>query len=1073
MRRDLTQKSEFEARHQAALAAVKLDVTNLQKRAKTYLDSFIKQYKAVKDADVLCDVQRQCVGAVGNLVAGSIDSIISSLYLLPADRHRLIELACEQWTDRILPKILNDQLFKGQVYEMNQQPGEFLAPMLQAQAHGLVPVFAFMSKGIILKFIEDEQFDLAKLTKDEQRLIKKCLGYYLKLVRQNERLVKDSSIRHYPFEQRAHWWRILYEIDPSYKELKWFEQDGRVYPFPEWWERSTGLSDRWARYVELDYNSDYKSFYLSQHEQLARDLQAYVDKSAFSRLDEFDYQQLMRCIKARLSQAVRASAAESQAPIFDKDLLQLRTIGQNCIICFADTFHDDSEFYQDADNHDGVDLLKRDLSYLTGLITKQGGIAWPAEYWSENISIAAVWQQVYHSLGFEAYEEFVLSNHPLVTRHLMWSNFELRWERQYPSDGGVLDDDAKKSLAQDFRAIVDAIISRLKQRQDHAEAILIDYRHILETYVGYYPDADITQLLENSDQYLQPDPLAKAWVTALCEADRADEFYKDTSIVSGLTPENYRTHSHDLKAMMAEGALIVLKAHDRKHLMLSTVQRPQLVGVLTTFMGTSFTKNLMNGVDIRQLKIDVSTYLTALKADNTQDSWLQQANARLLRMHGGFIYRLAHDAWVDQALSLSFYQQLSSQSKRLIAQLICDRLNLYYDDLERGYTVVSYQDHDRRAWLDIAFNFIKAYRFISDGDDQLAKRLKTIILKLNVGGSHTNKRPRVTRLSFLNANTESYGQRCQQWYGSEQFLGISIKNFTRLSGIKEVDDFADLGRHFKRVVNASLDAELVLLRDDAVNLEKLHEALGKIVTKERVNQWYVEAISEKMMMNALGVDMVSTWLLEDIIIDQFMTMTPFMIPNFIQNSPFYAASLINLLVSEELNSDSPICLVALLVLNQLGDCERHAVDSLLDAAKRFPGFEQYFSSLSLGSVSSRISYVIEAWDSLLREYDYQAERLKNVLLDFGVDVDLLGLSASFESLVLDLNSQVKQADYVSKLKKLVGVTTIDEEWASLAVRWGGASSAASGGVFSQTHAKTGKLDDSVDAARPGNQACCA
>lgn len=1053
MRRDLTQSAEFEEKRHIALTSVKADVLNLKKRADTYLELFKSKYSSTKDKAELQVVQCQCVGAVGNLVSGSIDSIISSLYLLPADRHTLIELACEQWTDHILPKILNDPLFKGQVYEMNQQPGEFLVPMLQAQAHGLVPVFAFMSKDIILSFIEDEQFDLAKLTKNEQHLIKRCLGYYLKLVRQNERLVKDSSIRHYPFERRARWWRILYEIDPRHKELKWFEQDGRVYPFPDWWEHSTSLSDRWARYVELEYDNDYEAFYLSQHEQLAGDLQAYVDRSAFSRLDEFDYQQLMRCIKARLSQAVRASAVESQVSILDENLLLLRTIGQNCIICFADTFHDENEFYQDTDNRDGVDLLKRDLSYLTGLITRQGRVEWPAEYWSEKISIAAVWQQVYHPLGFESYERFVLSNHPLVTEHLIWGNFEARWERQYPCDGGALESDAKKSLAQDFRAIVDAIMSRLKQREDLAEFIRIDYRHILETYVGRYPDANITQLLEHSDQYLQPDPLAKAWVTSLCEAGRADVFYRDPDVISELTPENYRTHSHDLKAMMVEGVLVVLKAHDNGHLVLSQTKRQQLVDVLTDFMVTTFTKNLMNGIDIKGLKVEASTYLAQLKSDGTQDDWLLQANARLLRMHSEFVYRLAHDEWVDQALSLSFYQQLSSQSKHLIAQLICYRLNSYYDDLEQGYAVVSYQDHDRRAWLDIAFDFIKTCRFLSGADDQLIERLKTIILRLNAAGSHIYKRPRVTRLSFLNAHTQSYSQRCQQWHCSEQFLVIALKNFGRLSGIKETDDFADLGQHFKRVVNASLDAELVLLRDDAVNLEKLDAELGEIVSKKRVNQWYVEAVSEKMMVNALGVDVVSTWLLKDDVIDQFMLMMPFIAPSSIQNASFYAACLINLLVNEAVDPGAPVCLVALLVLNQLrGNAER-VFDGVLEAAKQFPGFEQYFSSLSLESVSTHVSHIAKVWDILLSKYDYESERLKNVLLDFGVDVDLLGLSASFESLVLNLNNQVKQADYVNELKQLLGATTIDEEWANLTARWGAGSSAAPGGVFDYKSAR--------------------
>lgn len=1042
MRRHLPVSEGFHIKSQETRERVKQEIESLAGRANTYLKTMIgpaicrmfpknKLALTAEDKAIIQDFQRNCLGAVGKLVSDAIDGIISSKYIMPEDQWVLIMQVCHAWQETIVPLIQRDPIFRGEIYELSGSHSSRLATMVQQSAYGLVSVFALTQKAIVMKYTDLGQID--EMHDADKHILKGCFQLYLEIIYQSERLIKHAEASRFPVSDRQKIWTVLRKLDPANEALIWFEKTGEVTLYPEWWEASASLSDRWSRYVSLEYSRDYNAFYVSQDEKLSRDFLAINEMEDISLFDTFDYLQLMKCLKACMAKLI--ADVEKSCHQNSVLALQLRGLAQKAIMQFYLVFNEENDFYEAGDQREAADSLYRDLSKAIGMVDRAGRVAWPDSFYTARISIADVWKKYFTVLGFKTYEEFIASNTRLVVRHVTWEMFEKRWEMLYAVGGKELADDEKHTLEKDLKACVDAISIRLDVCDVLSDEIRQDYRRILETYVSRYKDNDIVRLLERTTQYLRESLVSKIWQRELCKHTHSISFYRQQAIIDFIHERNYRFQDHAIKAMMAEGSVELLKAHNAGLIELKDNERIRFYNVLQLFLTTHFSKDPLVGIEVQSLKQSVYTLLdcTVFGVVPREDRWLTQARQCLARRYYDSIYVFSEDKLSNAQLTISGYQQLSMAGKRLLAHVILYRLEIYCQDVEQQRLAIRYVDDNRQAWLKIAFRYIQEHRFLSDEDDVLYESLRQIIKKLDSLGEHGVKKPGSIRMSHMSAQKGTYEHRILLWKNSEIYLNVFITNSVRF---KEVP-IPELAKHLKQVYLSSHDPELISLRDDWLDSDELCQKLidNAGLGQQLVHGWLVEAMQESVMLRSFMTDDLLALFRDESMFEHFLKMSDYMSSLHLSKSSFYMAYLLFWVISPATEEISSATLCVLVIFRQFIYQRHDVMDGLLDVAFSFPGFYAYFNALGHENIATQVNTLMQALHEQLSLPDVSFDTYQNNVIDFGINFKAMGLEGGAKALFAECSDESKAADYALSLLSVMGLSNklgIKEEWDRLA-----------------------------------------
>lgn len=1047
MRRHLLGTDDFKKKRQTALEAVELSFASYESRAIVYLETMIgpaikakipdrKKKLSSNDKVELQEFQRQCLGAIGVLVSGGLKEIISSKYLLPDEKWTFFEKLCAQWRDEIVPMIRQHPIFRGEIYEPKSDDAKSLMAMIQATTYGLVNMFALMHRQYVMQYIDINPVE--RMPEGDKLIISECLALYLKIVSSSERLIKCSEELRFPYADREKIWATLYEIEPDNERLIWFEKNGEVTLYPAWWEASATLSDRWGRYIELEFKGDTELFYASEHSQLMSDLSR-IERMPLlsSSFDVFDYLKIMKYFSHNLAKIIVKSEQDTNYSF--AWALRLRQLTQKVIMQFHDVFNDECEFYRDSENRSTVDKIFSDLSKAVSMIDREGRVTWPSEYFTAQASIADVWQQCTGVLGYKDYQSLMTSRACLVTHHLTWTSFEARWERQYTGD--VLDPTVQASIKKDLDACKNAILTRLECLDDLSEQERADYRRILETYAAKYKDEQLITLLESTTRQLNTSMLPTIWKKALCLHIDKSKFYRQPAIVRFITPENYAFNNHEMKALMAEGAVELIKLQEGGFIKYDPHLLRRLHEVTELFLCTRFSRLNMAGVFIASLKDEIHKKNETYYSDDAlprKDMWLAQASQRLSRLHGGSMIEFSSKPWVESKLTLKGYSELSLSGKRLLVRVIYHRLQMYYDDVDAQYSSVRFQMADKQVWLQIAFSYIRECRFITDEDNQLCDKLQILILKFDQQGNYRPISTRVPRRSVVINPEDSYENRVLIWKCSEEYVRIYMQNY---QSFKEVPE-KPLRLHLGRIYLYSQDPVLYLLRYDSssalhsapMNIEDIYQAFTDTLRLDRalVNGWMVSAMQEGAMLRGLMVDDMSALFLDDEMFDVFVEMTRYISAQHLELSSFYLAYLIFLLIDPAFDEMTAVKVLALSVCRQYLFQRDDTLD-VLAVASQYPGFEAYFGALNVEHVEDRVNQLLKQCYAEINDKNTHFSDYQEAMLDV-IDFKSLGLEAGAGLLFDECRDLTKMASYAESLLTLLGMSKraiIDAEWERL------------------------------------------
>lgn len=273
------------------------------------------------------------------------------------------------------------------------------------------------------------------------------------------------------------------------------------------------LRGEFAETIDTQFQGSEAAFFISHDTALVRHLM----------LDVYQQQQpdermwLAKVATTRIKQQIK------QAIYPQSHILRLRELLQQHLIDLQDTDDDDALFFV------------VEASQLLAWIDKKGACLPPENLLKPGVSVDKLWHN-YQLLGFDSRNALLLSDHPLVLRHLISAQY-----CQY--------------MFIDQAALAYVAYMRLTERCEHdSDALRENLKNILETFCHYYPDEldceRYRRLLFQLDDQNCLGKLAFEWFCILDQHRYHPYCYADSKLDEVLTVACYLTHSKQAQKLI-------------------------------------------------------------------------------------------------------------------------------------------------------------------------------------------------------------------------------------------------------------------------------------------------------------------------------------------------------------------------------------------------------------------------------------------------------------------------------------------------------------------------------------------